>query len=310
MSLAVERHIMKTIACVFAVGMACFSTACGDSMAGANPTAPSAVRGVSLSAEAGDASAASGSMKNDKDKEKGKKKNDRTPSSNTSPRGVIPLPPGLTKVEIEGLIVEVTPEAIMVNQEIVALTADTVIRHGNRRFESSQLRVGDRVHVTAKRVRSTSASITSATLEATEVKLQREGDEADEAGDEESEQDGEDDPDLPSVTVQASDSSASESGRNTGTFRLSRSGSKWAAPLTVSFTLDGTAMAGTDYASVPLTVTFARGKDRVDIVVRPVADTVAEGTETVILTLTAGTSYRVGSRGSATLNVNDATLRR
>mgnify|MGYP006178984979 CR=1 FL=1 len=51
-----------------------------------------------------------------------------------------------------------------------------------------------------------------------------------------------------------------------------------------------------DYANVPLTVTFGRGDDRVNVVVRPTADTLAEGTETVILTLTGalarGTVWR------------------
>lgn len=290
------------------IGFALVTAACGDSMASLNPAAPSAVRGESLAAEAGDAGAVSGSMaKKDKDKNKGKDKDKdkkNQPPSNTSPGTVVvPLLPGLSKVEIEGLIskVDLDAESITVNGQTVLVTDDTVIRHGNNRnFELSDLHAGDRVHVKAMRVSSSSASTgANVTLKAMEVKLQRQGDAADD------EEDDEEDDDLPSVTVQASDASASESGRNTGTFRLSRSGSKWAAPLTVTFTLTGTATNGTDYANVPLTVTFARGDDRVNVVVRPTADTDVEGTETVVLTLTPGSSYRLGSGTSATITITD-----
>ena len=290
----------KILSLVF--GFALLTAACGDSMSSLNPTAPSAVRAESLSAEAGDAGAVSGSMaKKDKDKDKDKDKKKNQPPSNTSPGTVVvPLLPGLSKVELEGLISEVDSDSITVNQQTVLVTDDTVIRHGNQRFELSDLHAGDRVHVRAMRVSAASASA-DATLRALEVKLQREGDAANEDDDE----DDEENDDLPSVTVQASDSSASESGRNTGTFRVSRSGSKWAAPITVTFTLTGTATNGTDYTSVPLTVTFGRGDDRVNVVVRPTADELAEGTETVVLTLTPGSSYRLGSGTSATISISD-----
>ena len=287
------------------LGFALVTAACGDSMSSLNPTAPSVVRGESLAAEAGDAGAVSGSMaKKDKDKGKDKDKKNQPPS-NTSPGTVVaPLLPGLSKVELEGLIsrVDLDAESITVNGQTVLVTDDTVIRHGNNRnFELSDLHAGDRVHVKAMRVSSSNATTgANVTLKAMEVKLQRQGDAA-----EDDEEDDEEDDDLPSVTVQASDASASESGRNTGTFRLSRSGSKWAAPITVTFTLTGTATNGTDYANVPLTVTFARGDDRVNVVVRPTADTDAEGTETVVLTLTPGSSYRLGSGTSATITISD-----
>jgi hypothetical protein len=91
---------------------------------------------------------------------------------------------------------------------------------------------------------------------------------------------------------------------------LSRSGSKWAAPLTVTFTLTGTATNGTDYVNLPLTTTFNRGDDRVNVVVRPLTDALTtEGAETVILTLEDGESYRLGSGVSATVRIADATRR-
>lgn len=56
------------------------------------------------------------------------------------------------KVELEGLITAVSESGIVVNaagkgETEVVITEDTVIRHGNTRYEASDLNVGDRVHV-------------------------------------------------------------------------------------------------------------------------------------------------------------------
>jgi hypothetical protein len=311
-------QIAKILSVVF--GFALLTAACGDSMSSLNPSAPSAVSAGTVHVEASGVDVASGSMANGpkpgdgngngnnngkgNGNGNGNDKGKRTPT-NTSPGTVVtPLLPGLSKVELEGLISEVDADSITVNQQTVMVTDDTVIRHGNRRFELADLHEGDRVHVKAMRVSSSTNAGASATLQAVEVKLQREGDAANDEENDEEEND-----DRPSVTVQASDAAASESGRDTGTFRVSRSGSKWAAPITVTFTLTGTATNGTDYANVPLTVTFGRGDDRVNVVVRPTADTLAEGTETVILTLTPGSSYRLGSGAAATIRISDAASR-
>lgn len=300
----------------FVFGFALVTTACGDSMSSVNPTAPSTLSPAMVHVEASAADVPSTPMANgpkpgkgkgkDKDKGKGNGKNPRTPINISPGTTVVPLLPGLSKMELEGQLSEVGSESITLNDYLVMVTENTVIRHGNVRFELADLHAGDRVHVRAMRVRSTNAD-ESDTLTAMEVKLQLEGDavdEDDEDADEEEDDEDEND-DLPSVTVQASDSSASESGRNTGTFRLSRSGSRWAAPISVTFTLTGTATNGTDYTEVPLTVTFERGDDRVNVVVRPTADTLPEGTETVILTLSPGSSYQLGSASSATVNISD-----
>ena len=63
------------------------------------------------------------------------------------------------------------------------------------------------------------------------------------------------DTNTPLVSVTAFDSTAAETGNNRGTFRFSRTGST-AASLTVTFTVTGTATNGTDYQSLPVTVTF------------------------------------------------------
>jgi hypothetical protein len=307
----------KILSLVF--GCALVTAACSDSRSSLNPTAPSAISPDRVQVEASAAAVHSSSMANGpkpgkgngngngNGKGKGNGKNPRTPTTTSPGSTIVPLLPGLGKVELEGLISEVDGESITVNQQTVMVTDDTVIRHGNQRFELSDLHEGDRVHVKAMRVSGGANAGADATLRAMEVKLQREGDAADE---DDQEDDEEENDDLPSVTVQASDSSASESGPSTGTFRLSRTGSKWVGPLSVTFTLTGTATNGTDYVNVPLTATFERGDDRVNVVVRPLADTLTtEGTETVILTLTGGASYRLGSGVSATIRISEASRR-
>jgi len=110
------------------------------------------------------------------------------------------------------------------------------------------------------------------------------------------------DTDSPLVSVSAFDSTASESGPDFGTFRFSRTGST-AASLTVTFTVTGTATNGTDYQSVPLSVTFSAGQANSDLFVVPLPDGQAEGSETVIVTVTDGATYDVGAPALATITI-------
>jgi hypothetical protein len=114
--------------------------------------------------------------------------------------------------------------------------------------------------------------------------------------------------DAPVVTVSVLDASASESTPNSGSFRLTRSGDITQA-LTVNYTLAGTATNGTDYATLAGTATIAAGQSFVDVLVNPTNDTVAEGNETIQLSLATGT-YNVGSTssGTVTLAANDPTI--
>ena len=107
---------------------------------------------------------------------------------------------------------------------------------------------------------------------------------------------------MPAVTVMAFDASASEIGPDTGTFRFTRNGST-ALTLTVTYTVAGTAVNGTDYQGVPLAVTFLAGQATADVVITPMADAVAEGVETVILTVTDGALYDLGAPNSATVTI-------
>ncbi len=110
------------------------------------------------------------------------------------------------------------------------------------------------------------------------------------------------DTDTPLVSVTAFDSTASETGPDLGTFRFARTGST-ASTLTVTFTVTGTAISGTDYQSVPLTVTFNVGQSTADVVVVPSADATVEGSETAIVTITDAAGYDLGSPVTATITI-------
>lgn len=111
-------------------------------------------------------------------------------------------------------------------------------------------------------------------------------------------------PPLPTVTVAATDSSASETGPNTGLFTVTRTGST-TSPLLVNLTLGGTATAGSDYATITGPITIAAGSATKTVTVTPVDDAGVEPAETVVLTIAAGSGYNVGSPSSATVTIAD-----
>jgi hypothetical protein len=108
----------------------------------------------------------------------------------------------------------------------------------------------------------------------------------------------------PIVTVTASVPEAHEAGLQTGAFTFSRSGST-DSPLLVIFSRSGTANHVADYVSIGLTVTIPAGEATVVVPVVPVADNVAEGPETVIVTISAASAYIVGTPESATVTIID-----
>ncbi len=108
-------------------------------------------------------------------------------------------------------------------------------------------------------------------------------------------------PSLPSVTISASTSTATEAGA-AGQFLVRRTGST-AASLTVSYAMSGTAIAGSDYAALPQTVVIPAGASSAAIAVRPINDTAVEPNETVAVTLKSGTAYTVGASSSAAVSI-------
>ncbi len=121
----------------------------------------------------------------------------------------------------------------------------------------------------------------------------------------------------PVISISATDNAAAESGTpatSTGTFRISRTGDT-TNPVTVFFTRGGTAIFGNDYSAsvggvnlAVSSVVIPAGQTFVDIAINPLEDAAPEVTETVILTLSVGTTYTldpVANNRTATVNLSD-----
>ncbi len=113
-----------------------------------------------------------------------------------------------------------------------------------------------------------------------------------------------DDDQLPVVSFASSSSSAGEAaGTHDVTVALSPSPT---AAITVGYTVGGTATAGSDFSiSGSGTLSVASGATTATVPVAITDDTAEEGGETVVLTLTAGSGYTVGSANSHTLTITD-----
>ena len=109
---------------------------------------------------------------------------------------------------------------------------------------------------------------------------------------------------LPTVSVDATDATAAEALLNPGTFTITRTGST-AAPLTVTYAMSGTATSGTDYTTPSGSVDILIGNLAATVTITPIDDSVYEGNETAILTLSVDTGYGVGSPASATVTIAD-----
>jgi aqualysin 1 len=96
---------------------------------------------------------------------------------------------------------------------------------------------------------------------------------------------------------------AVEASLQPGAFRISRTGST-ADPLTVTYTVAGSATAGTDYEALATSVVLGPSTSFIDVQVLPDRDLIREGDETVMLTVTASPAYGIGS-ATATVKVTD-----
>src|SRR5205823_760714 len=109
---------------------------------------------------------------------------------------------------------------------------------------------------------------------------------------------------LPTVSISASDPIAAEAGPDSGALTITRAGGA-ATPLTVHYTVGGTAAAGSDYAVLSSSITIPAGQASASIAVTPIDDVAVEGTETVIVMLSAHPGYIIGAGASATITIAD-----
>jgi len=120
-----------------------------------------------------------------------------------------------------------------------------------------------------------------------------------------------DDDETPVVTVgvgpwTASEGAAEPGSPRYGVFTVERTGDQ-SEPLTVYFTIGGTASNGADYEEIASSTTIIPNSAANQIFIVPVDDTEIEGTENVVITLVtnAATAYIVGGANTASVNILD-----
>lgn len=110
--------------------------------------------------------------------------------------------------------------------------------------------------------------------------------------------------DEAAISIAATVATAYEAGGPSGVFTLTRAGNT-NFPLTVYFTVSGTADDGVDYAALSNSVLFPEGEDAVQVQVVPLNDAAIEGGETVQLTVTPHVTYQILTPNSAQVTIID-----
>jgi len=108
--------------------------------------------------------------------------------------------------------------------------------------------------------------------------------------------------DFPTITLAVSPSSVTEDGTTNLIYTFTRTGATTSA-LTVNYDITGTANSSDYTGATPgtgKTITFAVGSSTATLTIDPTADTTIESNETVVLTLTSGTGYTVGTTTAVT----------
>ena len=111
-------------------------------------------------------------------------------------------------------------------------------------------------------------------------------------------------PSLPTVTLTLAPTSVVENGTPNLVYTFTRTGSL-TNPLTVNYTIAGTATQGTDYNNIPTSVTFAANSSTATVIVDPTDDTLVESAESVSLTLSPNSAYTVGTTTAVTGTITD-----
>ena len=100
---------------------------------------------------------------------------------------------------------------------------------------------------------------------------------------------------LPTIRASADNPTSTEAGPTGGAIRVIRTGDT-SGPLTVRYTITGTAASGADFVALPGEVTIPGGSSDATIVVNAVDDNLIEPLETVSLVLSEEPAYRLARR--------------
>ena len=113
----------------------------------------------------------------------------------------------------------------------------------------------------------------------------------------------------PTVSMVTNDGTMSETGNNTARVTFSRSvASNY--DLEIKFALSGIAINGLDYtdfsgASLNGTVIIPAGSNSANLVIYPFDDSIAEGTESFVLTMSTHPNYNLGASSKSTITIGD-----
>jgi hypothetical protein len=113
---------------------------------------------------------------------------------------------------------------------------------------------------------------------------------------------------ITTVEISATDRYGSEAPGDDAAFEIRRSGGGNDQPMTVRFVVRGSAQGGSDYAEIADSVTIAAGSSPATIRIRPLADTVREGVEYVLLALAnkpLSTEFVLGADCQAMVSIVD-----
>ncbi|HEV2694590.1 MAG TPA: FAD-dependent oxidoreductase [Verrucomicrobiae bacterium] len=113
---------------------------------------------------------------------------------------------------------------------------------------------------------------------------------------------------LPMVQIVASDAVGGEFGTNSARFSVVSVNGAATTPVTVNYSVGGTAVAGTDYATLPGSVTIPAGTVATNIYVSPLGNNLTTNQVTVTLTLTSSATYALTNLNSATALIMDRPI--
>ncbi len=110
------------------------------------------------------------------------------------------------------------------------------------------------------------------------------------------------DNEIPQVRIVATQPAISENGDEIGVFTFTRA-NQLSSAINVNITISGTATNGTDYPSLPSTVTIPAGQLSATVTIHATADSLTEPEETIILGLAPGTDYVTDGPLTATCHI-------
>jgi hypothetical protein len=111
----------------------------------------------------------------------------------------------------------------------------------------------------------------------------------------------------PLVGISATNVDAKEFGPVPGIFTISRTG-EINYDLSVNYTIAGSAINGVRYSLISNSIVVPSGVGNIAIQINPVPNDIAEGTQTVTLTISPSPTYNVGSPLAATIDIHDKPI--